>query len=64
MALEVAEALNIPATQVSASNVVSGVVVQVGSDFKRGNVMEETGDLGGLSGQTAAQVTCQSAFGY
>ena len=64
MALEVAEALNIPASQVSASAVVSGVVVQVGSDFTKGNVMEDTGDLGGLNGQTAAQVTCQSAFGY
>ncbi|MER2135826.1 MAG: LCP family protein [Arthrobacter sp.] len=64
MALQVAEALNIPASQVSASSVVSGVVVQVGADFTEGNVMEDTGDLGGLTGQTAAQVTCQSAFGY
>ncbi|MGW9404965.1 LCP family protein [Arthrobacter sp. NPDC055585] len=64
MALQVAEALNIPASQVSASAVVSGVVVQIGSDFTKGNVMEDTGDLGGLTGQTAAQVTCQSAFGY
>lgn len=64
MALEVAEALNIPASQVAVSSAVTGVVVQVGSDFTKGNVMEDTGDLGGLTGQTAAQVTCQSAFGY
>ncbi|MBF4995231.1 LCP family protein [Arthrobacter gandavensis] len=64
MALKVAEALNIPASQIAVSSAVSGVVVQVGSDFAEGDVMEDTGSLGGLSGQTAAQVTCQSAFGY
>lgn len=64
MALEVAKALNIPAAQVAASSAVTGVVVQVGSDFTDGNLMEDTGSLGGLTGQTAAQVTCQSAFGY
>ncbi len=64
MAQQVAEALNIPASQVSASSVVNGVVVQVGADFTTGNTMKDSGDLGGLTGQTAAQVTCQSAFGY
>jgi len=64
MASQVAAELNIPASQVALSSVVSGVVVQVGADFTDGTSMEETGDLGGLTGQTAAQVTCQSAFGY
>ncbi|MBD7994188.1 LCP family protein [Arthrobacter sp. Sa2CUA1] len=64
MAQQVAEALNIPSSQVSASASVSGVVVQVGADFTTGNTMKDSGDLGGLTGQTAAQVTCQSAFGY
>lgn len=64
MAQEVADALNIPSSQVSASAAVSGVVVQVGADFRTGNTMKDSGDLGSLTGQTAAQVTCQSAFGY
>ena len=64
MAQQVAEALNIPSSQVTASAAVSGVVVQVGADFTTGNTMKDSGDLGSLTGQTAAQVTCQSAFGY
>ena len=64
MAQQVAAALNIPASQVAASSVVTGVVVQIGADFTSGNTMKDSGDLGNLTGQTAAQVTCQSAFGY
>lgn len=63
MAQQVAEALHIPAVQVVASNLVAGVSVQVGQDFTSGTAMPDEGDVGGLSGQTAAQVTCQSAFG-
>ncbi|MBO0907343.1 LCP family protein [Arthrobacter sunyaminii] len=63
MAEQVAAALGIPAVQVVASNLVIGVSVQVGEDFAAGNTMPSAGDVGGLSGQTAAQVTCQTAFG-
>ncbi|MCC9196486.1 LCP family protein [Arthrobacter sp. zg-Y820] len=63
MAQQVAAALGIPAVQVVASNLVIGVSVQVGQDFTTGNTMPDAGDVGGLTGQTAAQVTCQSAFG-
>lgn len=63
MADQVAAALGIPAVQVVASNLVNGVSVQVGEDFATGNTMPSAGDVGGLSGQTAAQVTCQTAFG-
>ncbi|MCC3265117.1 LCP family protein [Arthrobacter gengyunqii] len=63
MAEQVAAALAVPAVQVVASNLVYGVSVQVGQDFATGNTMPDAGDVGGLTGQTAAQVTCQSAFG-
>ena len=63
MAQQVAAALGVPEVQVVASNLVTGVSVQVGQDFTTGNTMPDAGDVGGLSGQTAAQVTCQSAFG-
>ena len=63
MAEQVAAALGIPAVQVTASNLVNGVSVQVGQDFTTGTTMPDAGDVGGLTGQTAAQVTCQSAFG-
>lgn len=63
MADQVAAALGIPAVQVGSSNLVNGVSVQVGEDFATGNTMPSAGDVGGLSGQTAAQVTCQTAFG-
>ena len=63
MALAVARELNIPDVQVVLSNAVAGITVQIGQDFATGNTMAEVGDVGDLSGQTAAQVTCQSAFG-
>lgn len=63
MAQQVADALGIPAVQVVASNLVTGVSVQVGQDFTSGQTLPAAGELGGLTGQTAAQVTCQSAFG-
>ena len=63
MALEVARTLNIPDVQVVLSAAYSGVSVEIGADFTAGTAMKDLGDLGDLSGQTAAQVTCQSAFG-
>ncbi|WP_146361909.1 LCP family protein [Arthrobacter yangruifuii] len=63
MALEVAKTLNIPAVQVSQSSAYTGISVEIGGDFTSGTVMRDLGDLGDLQGQTAAQVTCQSAFG-
>ena len=63
MAEQVADYLGVPSVQVVASNLVIGVSVQVGEDFKTGDTLPDGGDVGGLSGQTAAQVTCQSAFG-
>ena len=63
MALEVARTLNIPDVQVVLSAAYTGVSVEIGADFTTGSTMKDQGDLGDLSGQTAAQVTCQSAFG-
>ncbi|MBP3043317.1 LCP family protein [Arthrobacter jiangjiafuii] len=63
MAGQVAAALAVPTVQVMASNLVNGVSVQVGQDFTTGNTMPASGGLGDLTGQTAAQVTCQTAFG-
>ena len=63
MALEVARVLNIPDVQVVLSQAATGVSVEIGADFATGSTMKDLGDLGDLSGQTAAQVTCQSAFG-
>ncbi|MET4059212.1 LCP family protein required for cell wall assembly [Arthrobacter sp. UYP6] len=63
MAEQVAAALAVPTVQVVASNLVAGVSVQVGQDFATENTMPDAGNVGDLSGQTAAQVTCQSAFG-
>ncbi|CEA08172.1 Biofilm regulatory protein A precursor [Arthrobacter saudimassiliensis] len=65
-AAEVAAALNLPAVQVAAGTGFTGVLVQVGQDFTEGDRLAdaETGGLGDLSGQTADQITCQSAFGY
>jgi LCP family protein required for cell wall assembly len=63
MAQQVAAALGIPPVQVVASNLVNGVSVQIGQDFRTGTTMPDAGDVGGLTGQTAAQVTCQTAFG-
>ncbi|WAP53354.1 LytR C-terminal domain-containing protein [Arthrobacter sp. ATA002] len=63
MAEQVAAALGVPPVQVMASNLVAGVSVQVGQDFTTGTTVPDAGDLGGLTGQTAAQVTCQTAFG-
>ncbi|MCQ2000725.1 LCP family protein [Arthrobacter zhaoxinii] len=63
MALEVARTLNIPDVQVVLSAASTGVSVQIGADFASGSTMGDLGDLGDLDGQTAAQVTCQSAFG-
>ncbi|MCC3271422.1 LCP family protein [Arthrobacter zhangbolii] len=63
MALEVARVLNIPDVQVVLSPAAAGVSVEIGADFASGSAMKDLGDLGDLSGQTAAQVTCQSAFG-
>ncbi|MDM7989354.1 LCP family protein [Arthrobacter sp. zg-Y877] len=63
MALEVARTLNIPSVQVVLSAVTTGVYLEVGADFATGSTMRDLGDLGDLDGQTAAQVTCQSAFG-
>lgn len=63
MALEVARTLNVPEVQVVLSAAAPGVSVAIGADFASGETMKDQGDLGNLSGQTAAQVTCQSAFG-
>ena len=63
MAQQVAQVLGIPEVQLVASNLVNGVSVEIGKDFTTGNTMPNVGDVGGLTGQTAAQVTCQSAFG-
>ncbi|MCC3274824.1 MULTISPECIES: LCP family protein [unclassified Arthrobacter] len=63
MALEVARTLNIPDVQVVLSAAYTGVSVEIGADFASGSAMKDLGDVGDLSGQTAAQVTCQSAFG-
>ena len=63
MALEVARTLNIPPVQVVLSPAAAGVSVDIGADFAAGTTMKDLGDLGDLRGQTAAQVTCQSAFG-
>ena len=63
MALEVARTLNVPDVQVVLSAAYTGVSVEIGADFTSGTTMKDLGDLGDLNGQTAAQVTCQSAFG-
>ncbi|MCC3301363.1 LCP family protein [Arthrobacter sp. zg-Y895] len=63
MAQEVARTLNIPGVQVVLSAAYTGVSVQIGADFASGSTMGDLGDLGDLDGQTAAQVTCQTAFG-
>jgi LCP family protein required for cell wall assembly len=61
----VAEAFGIPQSQVVGSASTVGVTVSVGADFPAGLTLGTGAGLGeGLSGQTAAQVTCQSSFGF
>lgn len=64
MAEQVAAELGIPAAQVVPSASIFGVVLSIGEDFTDGEQLTEGNNLGsGLVGQTADQVTCQSAFG-
>lgn len=61
----VAEVFGIPQSQVVGSASTVGVTVSVGEDFPTGLTLGTGAGLGeGLSGQTAAQVTCQSSYGF
>lgn len=60
MALQVANELGIPDSQIVASASVSGIKLSVGQDFTEGSQLSEGNNLPpGLVGQTADQVTCQ-----
>lgn len=56
----VAELFGLTEVQVIPSGTIVGLELSVGSDFIEGESMEAEGVAGDLSGQTAAQVTCQS----
>lgn len=56
----VAELFGLSDVQVISSGTTIGLELSVGSDFTEGDVMEAETVTGGLRGQTAAQVTCQS----
>ncbi|OMH26028.1 hypothetical protein BKD30_05505 [Tersicoccus phoenicis] len=58
-----ADVLGVGRVQVVPAADISGVRVDIGKDFTSGTTMTGGGNLGGLNGQTADQVTCQSAFG-
>lgn len=63
-ALQIAELFGISDPQVIPSGATNGVAVSIGSDFAAGTEVD-TGSLdGGLTGQTAQEVTCQPAFGF
>ncbi|WP_233438822.1 LCP family protein [Kocuria varians] len=58
---DVAELLNIPSSQLTASYDVQGVEVAVGQDFRSGEKMDQNSSLpDDLQGQTAEQFTCQA----
>lgn len=69
-AQEVAEKFGIPAAQVQPDEGYLGVALYVGQDFTEGERIEQQdsgedqGIVGGASGQTADQETCQQAFAY
>lgn len=56
----VAELFGLADVQVIPSATAVGLELSVGSDFTEGEAIETEGVTGDLSGQTAAQVTCQS----
>lgn len=56
----VAELFGLADVQVIPSETVVGLQLSIGSDFTEGETLETEGVAGDLSGQTAAQVTCQS----
>ncbi|GGC82959.1 hypothetical protein GCM10011512_07170 [Tersicoccus solisilvae] len=58
-----ATVLGIGRVQVVPSAEIAGVRVDIGTDFTTGTKMTSGADLGELNGQTADQVTCQSAYG-
>ncbi|OMH37058.1 LCP family protein [Tersicoccus sp. Bi-70] len=58
-----ATVLGIGRVQVVPAADLTGVRVDIGKDFTTGTKMTSSSDLGDLNGQTADQVTCQSAFG-
>ena len=61
MADDVAELLNVSASQLTASYEVTGVEVAVGQDFVSGDRMDKNLSLpDDLQGQTAEQFTCQA----
>lgn len=60
VATAVAELFGLAEVQIISSGTTIGLELSVGSDFTRGESMDAQGVTGNLSGQTAAQVTCQS----
>ena len=63
-AVEVAEVLSVPSSQIVPTTDVSGVLVSVGQDFQEGERLDVGSRLPeGLNGQTAEQYTCQEAAG-
>ena len=56
----IAELFGLADVQVIPSATTVGLELSVGSDFTEGETIEAQGVAGDLSGQTAAQVTCQS----
>jgi hypothetical protein len=63
-AVEVAELLGVPSSQIVPTTDVVGVFVSVGQDFREGDRLELGAGLPGeLNGQTAEQYTCQQAAG-
>lgn len=63
-AVEVAELLGVPSSQIVPTTDVVGVFVSVGQDFREGDRLELGAGLpGDLNGQTAEQYTCQQAAG-
>lgn len=63
-AVEVAELLGVPSSQIVPTTDVAGVFVSVGQDFREGDRLDLGPVLpGGFNGQTAEQYTCQQAAG-
>jgi LCP family protein required for cell wall assembly len=63
IAAEVAGLFGLGSAQVVPDGTVYGITVAVGEDFATGSRIRGQAVGGGLSGQTAAQVTCQASLG-
>ncbi|NKX54020.1 LCP family protein [Arthrobacter sp. E918] len=65
VARALAAQLGVPEPSVLSGGTQDGVAVVVGQDFTSGTKLADTSGLaGGLSGQTADQVTCQQSGGF